>query len=49
LAGAAEYPSAYPQITDLVTGRRNTDPEFARRYEAHLRKLAEHLLTTRDQ
>jgi TetR/AcrR family transcriptional regulator len=49
LAGAAEYPSAYPQITDLVTGKRNTDPAFAKRYEAHLRKLAEHLVRTDDR
>ncbi len=47
LAGAAEYPSAYPQITDLATGKRNTDPAFSRRYEAHLRKLAAHLLPRR--
>ena len=43
LVGAAEYPSAYPQLTELITGTRNTDPEFARRYEAHLRKLAARL------
>lgn len=49
LAGAAEYPSAYPQITDLVTGKRNTDRAFARRYEAHLRKLAAHLVHPRDR
>ena len=40
LQGAAEYPSAYPQLTELITGTRKTDPDFVRRYEAHLRKLA---------
>lgn len=43
LQGAAEYPSAYPQLTGLVTGSRNTDPAFVRRYEAHLRRLAARL------
>jgi TetR/AcrR family transcriptional regulator len=45
LAGAAEYPAAYPQITALVSGGANTAPEFVRRYEAHLRKLAARLQT----
>ena len=43
LVGAAEYPSAYPQVTALTTGLRNTDPEFVQRYEAHLRQLAARL------
>jgi len=45
LQGAAEYPSAYPQLTELITGTRNTDPDFVQRYEAHLRKLAARLAT----
>jgi len=46
LLGAAEYASAYPQITELVTGARTSDPAFVRRYEKHLRKLAARLVTT---
>jgi AcrR family transcriptional regulator len=45
LAGAAEYPAAYPQITALVSGTANGTPDFVRRYEAHLRKLAARLHT----
>jgi AcrR family transcriptional regulator len=43
LAGAAEYPAAYPQVTALVTGGPNTKAEFVQRYELHLRKLAARL------
>jgi len=45
LAGAAEYPAAYPQVTALVSGSPNTRPDFVQRYEQHLRKLAARLGT----
>ena len=49
LQAAAEYPSAYPQLTELITGTRSTDPAFTRRYEAHLRKLAARLAPPSDE
>jgi TetR/AcrR family transcriptional regulator len=43
LIAAAEYPVAHPQITRMITGSAPSDPAFAERYAAHLRRLAERL------
>jgi AcrR family transcriptional regulator len=48
LAGAAEYPAAYPQITALVSSSAHTHSDFVQRYEEHLRKLAARLGPVRD-
>lgn len=37
------YPMAFGQITRLVTGKSNTDPQFQREWEAFLRELGARL------
>jgi TetR/AcrR family transcriptional regulator len=46
LIAAAEYPVAHPQITRMVAGSTPSDPGFAQRYAAHLRRLADRLAPT---
>jgi len=40
LLGASLYPVLLPEVCELMTGSRPDDDAFARRYRAHLRRLA---------
>ena len=45
LLGAALYPVLLPEVCEIATGSRPSDPAFGDRYRDHLRALAGHLDT----